>query len=504
MEDNSANELGQDILTILKQRGPVKRLRDGEYRTRCLRPERHRHGDAPPSMDYNPRKGCICRVCGFQAGLATLARELGVDPNSEEIQVYESDMRRFLSEDEIEDYTRACELRQDVERSFLADATAKFRQAFASPDNQQDGGFRLTQSLEYYGAVQKTIKFLREKADHYIELAGERKRIEKNRPMVIGVLKPPISDAKRLLPDEQFEQLMGCIDSFADYGSPEDAPIEVSVAYENLLDEVKRRLEEEQRKRLADVEWDAFERRFDSMLGDVIKVLGPADYDLAMKKMQRVKPDYPGLVRQYGLLNWTDFKPAPPRKDIVNKLAQDSMKDKLPAGVLPYVSYEARWWNFPVPRHVEYLMGDEGISSLRWVFDHYIVGEIAISLRGGRYRKTLYDYEYHLSLSALPLGFLITEPLFYQQSAFSFSTPLVLLAGLARGDMEPHGTRIMGRSSGLTTYEVEGFQDKIAINDSFARFLIDACQGQPLAQGLLAKRLADPMTATTIERHQGL
>jgi len=148
-------------------------------------------------------------------------------------------------------------------------------------------------------------------------------------------------------------------------------------------------------------------------------------------------------------------------------------------------------------------MGDEGLSSLRWVFDRYIVGEIGITLRGGSYRKTLYDHEYHLSLSTLPLGFLITEPILYQQSAFSFSTPLVLLAGLARGETEPPGTRIMGRSSGLTRYEVD-FDKAIPISDGFLKFVMDACQGQSLSQGLLAKGLADPMTATIIERRQRL
>jgi len=80
MNQDSINpEFGQRILDALNQRAPIKRVREGEYRTTCLRPERHKHGDAHPSMDFNPEKGAICRVCGFKAGLVTLARELGVD-----------------------------------------------------------------------------------------------------------------------------------------------------------------------------------------------------------------------------------------------------------------------------------------------------------------------------------------------------------------------------------------------------------------------------------------
>jgi hypothetical protein len=77
--DQESSDLGQCILVTLRQRASVKQLRSGEYRTRCLRPEKHKHGDAHPSMDFNPEKGAICRVCGFKAGLVTMARDLGID-----------------------------------------------------------------------------------------------------------------------------------------------------------------------------------------------------------------------------------------------------------------------------------------------------------------------------------------------------------------------------------------------------------------------------------------
>ena len=71
--DSRNPELGQRILQVLGGRAPLKLLRGGE----CLRPERYSHGDAHPSMDYNPGKGCLCCVCGFKAGLQELA-QLGI------------------------------------------------------------------------------------------------------------------------------------------------------------------------------------------------------------------------------------------------------------------------------------------------------------------------------------------------------------------------------------------------------------------------------------------
>lgn len=82
--DNSNHALGERILQALRERAPVKHLKNGEFRTRCLRSDRHKHGDANPSFDFNPERGGICRACGFKGGLVALARELGIDGNAEQ------------------------------------------------------------------------------------------------------------------------------------------------------------------------------------------------------------------------------------------------------------------------------------------------------------------------------------------------------------------------------------------------------------------------------------
>ena len=63
------SELGQRILQALRERAPVKVVGNNEYRTRCLRPEKHKHADVHPYFDFNPDRGGICRVCGYKAGV---------------------------------------------------------------------------------------------------------------------------------------------------------------------------------------------------------------------------------------------------------------------------------------------------------------------------------------------------------------------------------------------------------------------------------------------------
>ncbi len=124
---NINTELGQQILKALTQRAPIKQLRNGEYRTRCLRPEKHKHGDAHPSMDFNPEKGAICRVCGFKAGLVTMARDLGID------QMTGTKQRRFETEAEAMRALReARKLRPETLDHFGIKADIK-RQAWVYP-----------------------------------------------------------------------------------------------------------------------------------------------------------------------------------------------------------------------------------------------------------------------------------------------------------------------------------------------------------------------------------
>ena len=126
-KDNINSALGERISDALRQRAPVKQLRDGEYRTRCLRPERHEHGDAHPSMDFDLEKGANCRVCGFKAGLVSLARELGIGPSPVR------PVKRFETDQEaIQGLVDERKLRRETTTHFRIGAGVK-RQAWAHP-----------------------------------------------------------------------------------------------------------------------------------------------------------------------------------------------------------------------------------------------------------------------------------------------------------------------------------------------------------------------------------
>lgn len=125
---NSSNEeLGQQILQALRARATVKQLKTGEFRTTCLRPERHKNSDKHPSFDFNAEKGGICRVCGFKGRLTTLAQELGIDGNAE------NNVRRFrTAEEAIRGLMEERKLQPETIAHFGIEADLK-RQAWTYP-----------------------------------------------------------------------------------------------------------------------------------------------------------------------------------------------------------------------------------------------------------------------------------------------------------------------------------------------------------------------------------
>lgn len=130
MNRDSRNlELSQQILEALRRRGPIKQVCNGEYRTKCLWPRKHKHGDAHPSLDFNPEKGAVCRVpaCGYKAGLVALARDLGIDPAVAE------KVRRFETVKEaMEALAQQRKLRPETISRFQIEADIK-RQAWRYP-----------------------------------------------------------------------------------------------------------------------------------------------------------------------------------------------------------------------------------------------------------------------------------------------------------------------------------------------------------------------------------
>lgn len=350
---------------------------------------------------------------------------------------------------------------------------------------------------------------LEEEETKYIDLVRQRKTVEINRPKVIESLAIPISDAERLLDRWDYSELMTCIDTMAlYYASPEEISNETIMRFKSLMAKTQRGLEEEKKEKLADQEWSRFQQRLKAALTTIKSRLrqSKADSPLVLKKMETVRSGYPELVQRYDLLKWHDFKFKAPAKDFIDSLVRVTLNQKVPVEVLPYITWETRWWNLPLPKSVEYLMLGT-LPCLVFNFDRYIVAEATVTLRAGDYDKTFYGYRFDFSLSPVRLGFILTEPKVYQESATSFIIPLMLLAGLARGDMEPDGTSIVTRSPGYTTYEVMGFEEfeeEVTINDGFLKFLMDCCQEQSLSQGLLSKELADTMTARIIQRYERL
>ena len=413
------------------------------------------------------------------------------------VTVYESDMKRHLSEVEFQSYMTMVKAKERLDEEF-----AKVKHAIEHGEGKAVSATVLSRisSLCYL------YNFCEEEDRHWIGLVRKRKKIELARPYVLSVLEVKLEDARRMLDDYEYGRFVDSIDHIAlYYGEPGRVPNGILGQFTYYNEEVQHRLREEHKRKLAKEEWSRFRQGFTLMLTKVQTALrqSKADFPLVLNKMERVRLGYSEFVHKYSLLEWERFEFKIPTKDFIDDLIRDELNQKAPTEAFPYVTWETRSWNLPLPKSVEYLMLGT-VSCLVFGFDSYIVAEATVRVREGDYDKTFYGYRFDFSLDAVRLGFILTEAKLYEESFADFITPLVLLAGLTTGKMEPDGTRIISRSSGSTVYEVIGFEEEVTITDGFLKFITECCQGQSLSQGLLSKGLVDGITAKIIERCERL
>jgi hypothetical protein len=78
--------------------------------------------------------------------------------------------------------------------------------------------------------------------------------------------------------------------------------------------------------------------------------------------------------------------------------------------------------------------------------------------------------------------------------------PSILIQGLMQGNLEPGGCTIIGVHQGWTIYTVDGFEDEIAIPDTFCKYLkeIGSWQGL-LERGIISSKVGEVVTRA-IER----
>jgi len=75
--------------------------------------------------------------------------------------------------------------------------------------------------------------------------------------------------------------------------------------------------------------------------------------------------------------------------------------------------------------------------------------------------------------------------------------PLVLIAGLMRGELEPDGTTILEASERNITYSIKGFADEIVIPEPFAGYLRQIGKiDQMVSMGILDQRVASIVEKT--------
>jgi hypothetical protein len=112
-----------------------------------------------------------------------------------------------------------------------------------------------------------------------------------------------------------------------------------------------------------------------------------------------------------------------------------------------------------------------------------------------------------LVLDAGDLGSLHVNPVRCKPQR-GFTTPIVLLASLSKGELEGNDIKVVERNSPFTAFAVKGFEgdenEFIDLHDDFCRFITDASKEKPLGDALFATGLIDEVTSQLLSRKSAL
>lgn len=269
-----------------------------------------------------------------------------------------------------------------------------------------------------------------------------------------------------------------------------DVPFEITWNFKEIRDKVRKQKLEFLSKAAARYHLGDIEIKLNEFAGRIREK--PSSYREAIKMIGKHLPSYPSIAHKITNIDWSEERF---RKKITDAI-DGEFKKMVPEDIKDLVTFVISWWYFPFLK-VEY-----GRKGLNWYADIYIVANSKFRIKDGQYEFKIVDQSFSISLPDHTLGYnvkLLKPEVTDMERIFLFSTPLDLLSGLVKGEIEPEGYRIVEGSGYTTTYEANGFDDGIVLCDNFIEFIQSLGKSGNIWDELEKYRFLDDKTRRIVE-----
>lgn len=257
-----------------------------------------------------------------------------------------------------------------------------------------------------------------------------------------------------------------------------------ALRYEVLVDEITAAKQAEGQRRQAESECDQF-------VNAVHAGIRRFKEELAQEK----KPElaYPPALAKYHPPSWCSLKP--PTQEEITKWARPHIQKKVPHELAGFVSWKLTVEAIALPRATYEV---RGVPCLNWQFIIPVLVRVHAELVGKISTRAFCGFEYKLAMGAEELGDLYLGPVAWDRQE-GFTTPITLLAILARGEVEGGGIQLTKKDGSSITFLVPGYDGEVTVSTRFRQFIVGVSAGNTLASGLLGAGVIDALVARLLQ-----
>ncbi|MBA7667466.1 hypothetical protein ES703_75555 [subsurface metagenome] len=330
-----------------------------------------------------------------------------------------------------------------------------------------------------------------------IKKVVERKVKKEKRRSALKAINPPVDDAEKYLTAEEqqqfIESLPGAVDAYLSTKKEEMKYYpDIWLANTQALDycywisNIKKRQEKEASQEKARLEHAQYLDRLSAAVEKLKTELG---------KNKKPAFNYPQGLNKFKPDRWCNLPIL--SKQQIHNWSEPQILKSLPKILTNLIRWDTKWQVRVFPGTIYELVS--GIPCLIWYFDAQVLVAANLELKECEINR-YYDPGYTVKVQGEgeKLGTIYLGPVDCDTYS-SFTTPIVLLSMLAKGDLEVPGISVINQGFSVTTYAIQGFEEEVEIYDDFRRFIKDIAKDQPLAKALLAKGLIEEDVAKLVE-----
>lgn len=325
--------------------------------------------------------------------------------------------------------------------------------------------------------------------EHLSDGPGE---LAERRAQALMDMDAPIWDAQRYLYPWEYERfrqtLLPAADAYiagSECRSIGDVRLDQRmIAYSFWTDIIAARKSEPAIRRLAEADYNQSVNEMDAAIWRFHQQLGTE------KRPHFIPPPF---LAAYRPDRWCSLRQPVPEE--VARWAGPQVEKKVPPELATVITWNVRSEVLVLPS-ATYAV--RRVPSLVWYFTIRVLATAGMRLAGTTITRSFRGYEFQMSVGRQELGNCYVGPASWSRQE-GFVTPIVLLAAMARGELEGDGVELIRQDGRSMTYHVTGCDQECTISRDFRRFIMDVAKRETLAAGLLAAGVVDQLTAQIVK-----